>query len=167
MTQHGMTNLWEMDPVEDYSLSQRRTNGKTMHSSQQGSQIHHWTIAARKWEYLTGPEVAPQCAWKAAAGSTPPPSLTLASATETYAHTRAQRCNGSSGSPVKTEDNGFTGLWAQAGRFSCMRRQKYWCTLMHSCACTHIKNTMCNYINSKLHINHTISVWFLLSYFWF
>lgn len=82
--------------------------------------------AATRWEHLTSEDVVFQYAQKPTVGNTLFPYLTLASATETYAHAHAQRCNGSLGSPIKTEKNGLMGLQAQTGRFSCMRRQKYW-----------------------------------------
>lgn len=83
MTQHGMTSLWEMDFVQDYHLSQRSMNGKSMHPSQQGSQIYCWMTAAKRWKQVVKQGIAPHCAQQAAASSTPSPCRSPASATDT------------------------------------------------------------------------------------
>lgn len=64
--------------------------------------------AARRWKQVVKQGIAPHCAQQAAAGSTPSPCQTPASATNTQTDVQAcaQRRNGSSGSPIKTEDTG-------------------------------------------------------------
>lgn len=123
----------------------------------------NWPTAATAWAYATGQEVAPQRAHKAAVGSTPSPCLTLANATDTHtlggapdhqAHALKLRIMASWVCEPKLV--GFL-AWGDRNTDACL------CTCL--CNHTHKKQNVEFYINSKLHINHAISVWFLLSYF--
>lgn len=121
MTQHGMTSLRETDFVQDYCLSQRPLNGKTMHNKEV-----KYTAEPNDSCYDMGipdrPGGRPSTCTESYCGQH---TFPLPNPGQRDRHAHARRCTGSSGLRIKTEDSVFVGLRAQAGRFSCVRRQKY------------------------------------------